>query len=263
MSNHHELMPPLLAYHPVGGGKKSPLLKGLISYWKLDETNGTRSDSRSNRTMSIQGSVGYDVGIMGNCVTFVTGAANYLTTASDALLKNYNWSLGFTVAGWMYIPTAVDGRATLLSKYSAGNTDWYLWLESSTSFSFAIYDSVSGGVSKGSNEAISVDTWYFLTGRYNPTTKKAELLINAVSKGASDALPNVPKNSYSALAINRTGSTYGTCRIDGVGLWSRYLSDAEVSQLYNSGAGLEYPFLGNAPIEATEWYDGNTWYIAP
>ena len=30
--------------------------------------------------------------------------------------------------------------------------------------------------------------------------------------------------------------------IDEVGIWARSLSDAEVTQLYNAGAGLTYPF---------------------
>jgi len=33
-----------------------------------------------------------------------------------------------------------------------------------------------------------------------------------------------------------------TDAIDAMGLWSRYLSDENISELYNSGAGKQYPF---------------------
>jgi hypothetical protein len=33
--------------------------------------------------------------------------------------------------------------------------------------------------------------------------------------------------------------------IDEIGVWSRALTSGEVTQLYNSGAGLQYPFTSN------------------
>lgn len=50
-------------------------------------------------------------------------------------------------------------------------------------------------------------------------------------------------------AQGRTPSYTTSCLIDEVGVWSRALSSAEVSSLYNSGVGLSYPFT--APITDT------------
>jgi hypothetical protein len=41
---------------------------------------------------------------------------------------------------------------------------------------------------------------------------------------------------------NFNNGQFSSANVDEVGVWNRVLTSAEVTQLYNSGAGLQYPF---------------------
>ena len=243
--------------------KQSPLMNGLISHWKLDELTGDRYDSRGGKTLLPVGVVQYNVGKMGNCASFNGDAGVYLSSASYTSLTDIDWSLGFTVAGWFYYPTAFNSYFHVLAKQYGGNADWGLGLSAPNACRFYVNDSVSGQTLAVSPTTVVADTWYFLAGRYNPVTKKAEVSLNNAAFTVGTALTNVPKNLRTHFEIGRYASSYGASRLDGVNLWTRYVTDAEITQIYNNGNGLEYPFMGETPIEATEWYSGTDWYVSP
>jgi hypothetical protein len=223
-----------------GGASASPLLTGLVSHWKLDELSGDRVDSRGGRNMSVVGTVGYQVGKLGNCATLSSG---YLITAEDDTLLAIDWAAGFTITGWGYIPTVYDNRNSILAKTDGSNQDWYLTIYANNTHQMRVADSSSGGSIATDTTNLSADTWYFFAGRYNPTTKKSEISLNGGAWGvAPEALVNEPGNLRKKLAINRYAINSGAAWKDSVSLWSRYLSDEEVLEIYNGGDGLEYPF---------------------
>jgi hypothetical protein len=231
-----------ILFNQQSAAPASPLLTGLSSYWKLDEASGNRLDSVGSRTMTPQNGVSAIAGKISNCAAFAGTGNDQLVTGIDASLTAIDWSLGFSVTGWMYIPGAYTARTTVLSKFAAGNADWALFTNSVASLRMSVFDSVSGSSDAINTTSLVADTWYFFAGRYNPSTKKAEFSLNGGSWNLGAALTNVPKNVRQILIINGYAATYGVCRVDEVGLWTRYLSDAEVTELYNGGAGLAYPF---------------------
>lgn len=252
----------ILMSHPDMGVHRSPLMRGLLGYWKLDEYAGTRYDSHvRGYNLAITGSVNYNIGKMGNCAQFVTGAENKLGTAAHASLQEVNWANGFTVAGWIYIPTAWAAGSAIITKAGSVN-DWSLYFSALNDARFTIYDSTTGDSIGRITTMQSVDEWYFMAGRYNPITKKAELQLNDSAWAVGSALSNSPRNVCNVLDINKIGASIGTCLLDSISLWARYLTNEEVSSIYNSGNGLEYPFDGTLPIEATEVHVGTDWYVA-
>ena len=58
-------------------------------------------------------------------------------------------------------------------------------------------------------------------------------------------LENLTCNKLQIRQIGRSASNGFTGEIDEVGFWSRALSASEVTELYNAGAGLTYPFVSN------------------
>jgi hypothetical protein len=221
------------------------LTTGLTSYWKLEESAlNNRLDSVGSRALVPVNAVAQAAGgKFGNAAEFLSADSARLTQEADVSLTAIDWSLGFTVCGWLYIPTTYASRSTVLSKGdTGGNNDWGLYTDNVSSPRMQVQDSVSGVSIAITAGALSVDTWYFFAGRYNPSTKKAEFSINGGSWSLGSALTNVPKNSYTRLHINRWGSSYGNSRVDEVGLWTRYLSDNEVLALYNGGTGIQHPF---------------------
>jgi len=216
----------------------STLTFGLLAYWKYDETTGNRVDSVGSRDLAPQGTVSSQVGKIGNAAQ-VSGASNYLTNTS-ANLTGQTWSGGFSVVGWLYIPTAYSDRNAVLSRH----TNTALYTNSASQLYFLVYDSVTGSsLAIASGLTINVDTWYFVAGRYNSSTKKAEVLFNdGTWQVASAALTNEPKNTSDRIDVGQKEGDFGNAAYDETGLYTRYLSDTEVTALYNGGAGRTYPF---------------------
>lgn len=97
---------------------------------------------------------------------------------------------------------------------------------------------ISGGT------ALSLNTWYMVTATYDGSNLRIYL------NGTSDATPVADTNTADIYQRGDIGATIESGsnskwwggRMDEMGFWSRALSGAEITQLYNSGAALQYPF---------------------
>lgn len=216
------------------------LLFGLSSYWKHDETSGNRLDSVGTRHMVPQNTIGNASGKIGNCVT-ASGSSNYLL-ATDAGLASLDWSSGFSVVGWLYVPTAYSGRNTVLAKGNTVSVDWALYSNAQNALRFYVADSATGDSIGASATSMTLDAWHFFAGRYNPSTKKAEFRLDAEAWALGNALTNSPRNTIGSLVVAVFGGLYGAARYDETGLWMRYLPDEVVTALRNGGAGTTHPF---------------------
>jgi hypothetical protein len=226
-----------------GGVSASPLLTGLVSHWKMDETTGNRVDSHGDFDMVPAGTVGYDTGVLGNCATFVTGEANYLLVPNNAALLAISFP-SLTVAGWFYIPTAYADVSAILDK----RADFYLHVDASGLY-LSVADSGPGLVAVDYNVTINADTWYFVAARVDMAgDRKARVKLNDGDwqvSGIALTAGQVIQNGVNYMSTNRTGSAtakHGTCWYDSISLWTRALQDSEIDLLYNEGAGLDYPF---------------------
>lgn len=215
----------------------SSLLSGLASYWKLDETSGNRVDSVGSRTMVPQSTTSYGTGKIGNALDLV--ATGYLLCNDNTL--NVDATNGFTICGWIYLHAT--GANSCIFRLGAGGTDMaVLTASSDNKAQMYVVDSATGVSSVKGSDTLTTDTWYFLCGRYNPSTKKAEVSLNAGAFALGAALTNGPKQGATSSLIGRWPANNANGLIDEVGVWTRYLSDTEVSALYNGGTGTTYPF---------------------
>lgn len=223
---------------PRVSGERSPILNGLISYWKLDEETGTRFDSHGSNHMTPQGNATYAPGIMGNALDPGEPATGYTTGAPIPIPET-----GFTVWAWKKL-SDISARAGIVQVIREGDsTNWYLVHYQQNIWRFGVRDSVSGDSLAINTTSSAVDTWFFVCGRYNPVTKKAEIRVNNSAWAvANNALANGPIQTVLATRIGQYTNTNTVGLTDSVGISGRYLSDEEVDMLYNEGAGLEYPF---------------------
>lgn len=217
------------------------LTTSLYAYWKLEEASGNdRVDSVNGLDMAELDPVPNVAALQGNGAD-MSGAnmnliANYSISALDL-------SVGFTVAGWLLIPTSYSGTNTVLANDDNDDFDFGLYTLSLTDIRFKVFNTgYSGSSTAQYTGGITVNAWYLLAGRYNPDTKKAELSVNAGTWQYGSALADAPVNLVNLLQIGRSSGSYGKAYYDEVGWWLRYLSDAEITQLYNSGSGVTYPF---------------------
>ena len=101
----------------------------------------------------------------------------------------------------------------------------------------------------GVNQVLSTDT--VTTGTYTMVSIVYDQTANTVTfykngtvdSGGSDAYStNFDTGKVYKLGLNPGGSLHYDGLMDEVGIWTRALSGAEISELYNSGSGLQYPF---------------------
>jgi hypothetical protein len=220
----------------VSGGAASPLLDGLIAYWKLDEASGTRIDSAGSNNLADNGSVGSATGIQGNAAQF--DGSNYLSLASN---PDVQMNGDYTIACWVYLGVLDGSNQMIASKDVLGGREYTLTVSADFRFS------IPGGGTVIEKTSPSTNTWYFLVAEYRSSDNRIRLILN-------DDTPNVvtissavtPGNAEFQVGAREFSGAEGFIsngsRIDELGIWKRILTAAEITQLHNSGAATTYPF---------------------
>lgn len=212
------------------------LLTNLRAAYNLDQSSGNATDSSGNgNTLTNTGTVTYGAGLIGNCAQF--GASN----TSKELSSGNNLGIGstddFTVAYW-WRNTAVNTLCGVVSiVYGTG-----------TKFMWVGYD--------GANSRYLLQTQ---TGNLIATIAQSANVFNnvvAVNSGGTVTL-YVNNANQGTIALSSTtglsdnfelghktpgGGQFWNGDEDIVNVWNRALNTTEITQLYNSGSGLQYPF---------------------
>jgi len=95
----------------------------------------------------------------------------------------------------------------------------------------------------------STGVWYHVAVTRVQSTGVVTFYVNGSVQGSPQStgrtadLLNSP-DAFGGGCYGGTGNFDGM--IDEIGVWSRALTDAEVTQLYNAGAGLQYPFSSSS-----------------
>lgn len=227
------------------------LSTNLVSYWKLDESSGNAADSVGSNTLTNNGSAVYAAGKINNAVTCVRNT-DYLSIANGSQ-TGLNPTGSFTINTWVKWSSIDSGNWNgIVSKLDntsraygsgilkQGGTDQY-WV--------AVDIGTSGGSSYSTPNAnyatLVTGTWYMITIRYS-TAGTVKVDINN-SRLYTDT--GAPSSCQAGTADFRIGYRNNPSPDDGsnalfdeTGFWDREISDAEVTELYNGGAGLAYPF---------------------
>jgi hypothetical protein len=223
-----------------GGAAPSPLLTDLVAYWKLDDL--TWSDSVGSNDLTNNGSVTVGTPKVGaGSASF--DATNYLSVTSTSFQTG---NIDFTLACWIY-PRSVSGIKGILNKYeSVTDQREYQLFTSGTSVQFVV--SSQGVIGFNSNVAtptstISLNTWYFVVAWHDATAQTINIQVdNGTTYSASHSGGVFVGTSPFQVGTAVTDTFLWIGRIDEVALWKRLLTLSEISDLYNSGSGLSYPF---------------------
>ena len=86
---------------------------------------------------------------------------------------------------------------------------------------------------------MSTGTWDFLCAVFDLSNGNIILYVNGVAVGSLTITVSsfVDSDPYRLRIFEFDESGFGNVRADEVGIWSKALSAAEVSELYNNGAG--------------------------
>jgi hypothetical protein len=222
------------------------LSSGLISYWKLEEASGSRTDSKGSNSLASNG-VTSSVGVKNNAGLFTEASSQYLNTADNSSLSTGD--ADFTIAGWVYMNSKATFNAanTIVGKwnYAAGQREYILFYSGFGApftvdrFQFAVSPDGTNVATVAANALGSPSTgvWYFIVAWHDSVANTVNIQINngtvnsvATSTGVLDGT--------SEFDIGRFQSqNYWNGRIDEVGFWKRVLTNTERTDLYNSGNG--------------------------
>lgn len=227
------------------------LTDNLVSYYKLDESSGNAADSVGSNTLTNNGGATYSAGKINNGVSLASASSQYLQNATPTGLPT--GSSAFSVSLWLKKTTNPGAGVKHGQVYFGTNATRQLCyvemdgnIGSGNQVTFATFADDINSVA-----TLTTGTWYHIVATYDgsvttklyvdgslDTTRTLATALNIVINAGG----LIVGADYLAGAVGG----YDNGMIDEVGIWSRALSSTEVSELYNGGAGLQYPFTGVA-----------------
>lgn len=220
----------------------SGLNAGLVAFWKLDEVSGARADSVGANHLTDNNTVTQAAaGKVGSAAQFTAASSESLSIADNAAVSTGD--IDFSFAAWVYLDSKGADRV-ILGK--AGATTEYLlrYVSSSDRFQFYCANGASNGnVLANVLGSPALATWYFIVVWHDATANTLNIQVNNGTTNGTFYSAGVADGANGfRLGAQDNNVDYWNGRIDAVGFWKRLLSGAEVTSLYNSGNGREYPF---------------------
>jgi hypothetical protein len=224
-----------------GAGSSSTLGDGLLHYWALEETSGTRYDSIGNADLSDYHSPGYDTGKHGNCATFSYTSGDRLEGALDSD-DEIDLVDGFTIVGWFYA-TGSSSYGGLVEMWDAPAFTWRALIQKTDSgengFTFYCFDY---GKYVVCNSVDIRNGWHLLVAWFDPSDNKLYGQIDNNAPVASSAITPPASAPMDWIRFGMANSVYYDGKADEIGLYGRVLTSDERAELWNGGAGKFNPY---------------------
>ncbi len=204
-------------------------IPGLVS---LFSGNGNTQDSTGTNFAKASASVTYTPGVVGQAFQ-LNGIDGQISVADSPTLD----TRAFTIGGWFNVAQApVSGSEYYLaSKYDGNYHGWILRLNSSMVPTLSILSTSSSNVNAVSSQALSPNTWYYLSATFDGTT--ATLYIDGTAVGSA-TLPGGYTPSTTPLVLGSaswTNGGYFNGAINQFSYFNRVLTPAELGSLTLSG----------------------------
>jgi hypothetical protein len=243
------------------------LTDNLVSYWTLDESSDgsgaiTRNDSHGTNHLTDNNTTASAAGIISNGADFELSNSERLSIA-DASQTGLDLSGDFSFSFWLsleQLPSTAASVFRFFDKQVGGTTRSYTILSNnnvSNGIEVEVYgDGTTSNRRIGTSpvntfSAGDVGVFRHIVCTFTLSGGTVRIYKDAVSQTiTTNNAGSVASifNSANAFAIGgRSDGAAGNFVdgiIDEVGVWNRVLTSDEVTELYNGGAGLAYPFTG-------------------
>ena len=208
----------------------------LEAYYTFD-TDGTDDTGNGNDCYGGNARQVASGKLGGGSMEFLKSSSEHLQCSAASIHGNITNS--FTINFWanMTDETTFRGINELINT-GTSNT-WIVgdWGGDTIGFNCAFTGScpdISGGTTVPANYG----SWTMITVRYNSTD--IGMFGNGVHVRSGSAAGNIQGTGNLTFGRFSVTGLYSTMQMDEYGLWSRDLSESEITALYNSGAGIEY-----------------------
>lgn len=218
----------------------SPTTANLVAWWDLENANDSHTGARN---LTASGSPTYvSSGGIGNSMLI---DANEAISSADAAWMTFTGSHTFCL--WFKpasTPTAFKGLFSQYGTNASTNQSWEIGIGTDSKIEFGVGTGSATRITT-STTALSNGTWYFITGVFTSSTS-VKIYINAVNEATNST--SIPANIFDGTGTFYIGSysttaNAGRGHYDSAAIFSRVLTDAEITWLYNSGAGRSYSAL--------------------
>ena len=217
-----------------GGGAIPSIWNGLQAYYTADNTP---NDALGTYNGTLVNGATYGTGIINQGFSF-DGVNDYV----DLPDNTFDYLSDFSISGW-FNTNSLSGDKSIYNVQN-GSAEAVRIMTSGDKLTFRIINSFVS-YSVNSITTLSINTWYHFVATFEQGVGK-KLYINGVLDN-SDSVTNVPSTAstlYKAIGAYKLPSTghYFNGIIDEIAEFNgTLLTPTQVTELYNSGAGLQYP----------------------
>lgn len=207
----------------------SPLTKGLVGYWLMNEGGGSKVfDSSGNGNMgTLVADTHFVAGKFGGSALNFDGTGDYVD-----LIYNSSLSFGtgdFTLSAWIY-PHTVSSYIVIFGKDVVGERDWDFGL-GSQSGKLVFYDGQTD-ISIHSNAVLSANSWQQVIATRSGTT--LTLYVDAKVQGVGTSEGNFTETNDIYIGAREYAGyeQYFDGIMDQLRIFNRALTASEIAQLY-------------------------------
>ncbi len=221
-------------------------LTSLVAYYKLDEASGNATDATANAlTLTLAGTITSTTGIIVNARTTGTDDSNTNNFQSSSASFAFGAS-NFSVSFWFNTSSGTNVNfPRFISKMTeaSGNYGWDVeWNSSTAKINFAVSANGTSKTTAVNSATISNNTWYHVVAVKDGTN--ITLYVNGVAGTPVAFSSSIFATTANFFLFSHSGGTRSFAGlIDECGVWSRTLTSAEVTDLYNSGAGRAFSYF--------------------
>lgn len=208
------------------------LRRSLLAFWTFNDSGNIGLDSLGVFNASTVGSVSSVAGKIGNAIQN-TASPGYLTVTDTNKVFNLNTDKTFVL--WM---KCTDVNGYLFGKYFGITNPNFLGSFAGDVFLFDV-NTDGTDAQAVSNSVLTTNTWFFLVFKHIKASQTISVQVNNGAIFTATYTGNLFDDAEN-LRLLEEGDD-GTF-IDSFGIWSRLLTSEEITYLYNSGNGREYPF---------------------
>jgi len=255
-------------YDPVDVKNDTTLSTSLVSYYELEESSGTRTDSHGSNDLTDNNTVLGGTGIQGGCADLEMANSEYLSHADNADLSptgDFSFNMWVKPENFTTTASGAGSANPFVEKLlGAGNQ---------RSFVFAI-DYGNGDATPDytyraaiSSDGSSLTTKYSTAAQFNMTEGAWQMMTFIYDASAGEfsiyrnnslevTLTGFPTSVYDSTSQFNLGAapnalvSYFDGLLDEVGYWKKVLTSSEISALYNSGSGIPYEAAAATSIKS-------------
>lgn len=217
---------------------------GLVSYWPFDESSGNATDVHGANDVTNVNSIAYATGILNNSADLEASNSNYFYTGDTADLSITG---DLTIVGWINKESDTNVGNILTKRTGTGNQRSYGFYAYTDLLGLDLSDDGNALTTGQVSTTLTNGTWYQVGMVYDASAGEVTFYKNGTQTGATQgSMDTSIFNSTSDLCIGclfSPAQDFFDGKIDELGIWNRTLTAEEISELYNSGTPLAYPFV--------------------